>query len=170
MEGRHREAVQITRAALDNRRARSDPRIAALLHSRLAIGHARTGDPVAAGRSLLAAEQAYDRVSTEPAQPWLAFVSPAELSGLAAIAHQALGQYDRAEAATAQALHLLPASMRRNRAYYAVQRAELQLAQGDRERAAATVAAIDASSLDSRRITGRLAEVQHALTAQEPHP
>ena len=91
-EGRHRESVQINRAALDDRRARGNPRIAALLHARLAIGHARVGDPRAVGRSLLAAERAYDQVPAgEPAPAWLGFLSPAELSGLAAIAHQAMG-------------------------------------------------------------------------------
>ncbi|MEV6456532.1 MULTISPECIES: tetratricopeptide repeat protein [Streptomyces] len=166
MEGRHREAVQITRAALDNRRARQDPHIAALLHARLAIGQARTSDRTGAARSLLAAEQAYDRVDTAATAPtWLAFLSPAELSGLAAITHQALGQYDRAEASTAQALELLPPSMRRSRAYYGVQLAELQLARGEREQAAATVTRLDHSSLDSRRIADRLAAVRRTLTA-----
>jgi hypothetical protein len=166
MEGRHREAVQITRTALDNRRARQDPHISALLHARLAIGQARTADRTGAARSLLAAEQAYDRVNTTASAPtWLAFLTEAELSGLAAITHQALGQYDRAEASTVQALQLLPPSMRRSRAYYSVQLAELQLAQGEPERAAATVTALDHSSLDSRRIADRLAAVQRTLTA-----
>jgi tetratricopeptide (TPR) repeat protein len=166
MEGRHREAVQITRAALDNRRARQDPHISALLHARLAIGQARTTDRTGAARSLLAAEQAYDRVNpTAPAPAWLAFLSPAELSGLAAITHQALGQYDRAEASTAQALELLPPSMRRSHAYYSVQLAELQLGQGKRDQAVATVTTLDASSLDSRRIADRLAAVRRTLTA-----
>lgn len=164
--GRHREAVQITRAALDNRRARQDPRIAALLHARLAIGQARTGDRTGAARSLLGAEKAYDRVNPgQTVPPWLAFLSPAELSGLAAITHRALGQYDRAEAATVQALQLLPSAMRRNHTLYSVQLAELQLAQGEREQAAATVDAIDATSLDSRRISGRLSVLQRTLTA-----
>lgn len=171
MENRHREAVQITRAALTNRRTRQNPHLAALLHARLAIGQARTADRAGAARSLAAAERAYDHVDTAaPAPTWLAFLSPAELSGLAAITHQALGQYDRAEAATAQALHLMPASMRRSRAYYGVQLAELQLAQGEREKAAATASALDHSSLDSRRITDRLTTVRRTLTAQEPRP
>ncbi|MER0442984.1 twin-arginine translocation signal domain-containing protein [Streptomyces sp. Edi4] len=164
--GRHREAVQITRAALDTRRARQDPRIAALLHARLAIGQARTNDRTGAARSLLGAEKAYDRIDpTAPAPTWLAFLTPAELSGLAAIAHRALGRYDQAEAATAQALDLLPEPMRRNRTYYTVQLAELQLAQAKHEQAAATVADLDVASLDSRSITDRLDRVRTRLTA-----
>ncbi len=171
LEGRHREAVQITRAALDVRRVRQDPRIAALLHARLAIGRARTADRTGAARSLLAAEQAYDRVDAAgPAPSWLTFLSAGELSGLAAIAHQALGHYRPAQAATVQALHLLPPAMRRSRAYYGVQLAELHLARGEHEQAAHTVAALQHTSLDSRRITGRLAAVQRTLTLQEPRP
>ncbi|MGW1641500.1 hypothetical protein [Streptomyces lavendulae] len=164
-EGRHREAVQITQAALGTRRARQDPRISALLHARLAIGQARIADPAGAARSLLAAETAYDRAGDEPGPAWLGFLSPAELSGLAALAHQAMGRDDRAATATAQALSLLPAPMRRQRALYGVQLAELHLAQGHREEAAAALRAIDTSSLDSRRITDRLATLHRTLAA-----
>ncbi|MEU5436399.1 hypothetical protein AB0G73_23895 [Streptomyces sp. NPDC020719] len=162
IEGRHREAVRLTRTALDHRQVRQDPHLAALLHSRLAIGQATTADRTGAARSLLAAETAYDRVTTPP-QPWLAFLNEAEVSGLAAIAHTAMGRYAQAEAATTQALELLPGPMRRQRALYRVQLAELQLAQRENEQAAATVADLDTASLDSRRISARLAGVQHAL-------
>lgn len=162
IEGRHRQAVQLTRAALDDRRTRRDPRIAALLHCRLAVGQARTRDPKGAASSLLAAEKAYDRVTGEP-PAWLAFLGPAELSGLAAITHQALGDNARAAAATTQAIELLPPTMRRSRAYYGVQLAELQLVLGEREQAAATINGLDPRSLDSRRINSRLLTVQRTL-------
>lgn len=162
--GRHREALQITRAALNTRRTRQNPRIAALLYARLAIAQARTSDRTGAARSLLSAEKAYDRIVTDtPVPTWLAFLDPAELSGLAAIAHRALGRYDQAEHATVQALDLMPESMRRNRTYYTVQLAELQLAQGEREQAAASVAALDVAALGSRSITDRLADVRTRL-------
>jgi tetratricopeptide (TPR) repeat protein len=163
-EGRHREALQINRAALDSRQARQDPRIAALLHSRLAIGHARAGDHPAAARSLLAAETAHDRFDAAgSAPPWLRFLDAAEIAGLGAIAHQAMGRLPDAEIATAQALQLLAPNMRRNRVYYGVQLAELQVAQGDISRAKATVAAIDTTAVSSRRIGDRLATVHRAL-------
>ncbi|MFE5940175.1 transcriptional regulator [Streptomyces sp. NPDC056470] len=162
IEGRHRQAVQLSRAALDDRRARHDARISALLHCRLAVGQARTGDPKGAARSLLAAEKAYDGVSG-PAPAWLAFLTPAEISGLTAIALDALGDHARSAAATRQAIELLPVSMRRSRTFYGVQLAKLQLDLGEREQAAATVQTIDSSNLDSRRITTRLAAVQRTL-------
>ncbi|MFF9638731.1 hypothetical protein ACF1D2_29655 [Streptomyces bacillaris] len=163
-EGRHREALSITRAALESRTARQDPRISALLHSRLAVGHARLGDRRATARALLAAETAHDRFDTaEPAPPWLRFLDAAEIAGLAAIAHQATGRLPDAATATAQALRLLGPSMHRNRAYYGVQLAELQLAQGDTTGARATAASVDTVAVSSPRIADRLATVHRLL-------
>ncbi|MFD3644089.1 hypothetical protein [Streptomyces griseus] len=164
-EGRHREALNINRAALQSRQARQDPRIAALLHSRLAIGHARLGDPAACARSLLAAQKAHDHFdTTAPPPPWLRFLDAAEIAGLAAIAHRATGKLPDAERATAQALHLLSPSMHRNRAYYGIQLAQLQLAQGDTTTARATATAIDTTTVTSPRIAQRLATLHHQLT------
>ncbi|MFI9191135.1 hypothetical protein ACIG0A_17835 [Streptomyces californicus] len=165
-EGHHREALSINRAALQSRQARHNPRIAALLHSRLAIGHARLGDRRACARSLLAAQSAHDRFdTTAPPPPWLRFLDAAEISGLAAIAHRATGQLPDAEIATAQALNLLGPTLHRNRAYYRVQLAELQLAQGDTARARATATGIDTAAVSSPRIAQRLTAIHHQLTA-----
>ncbi|WP_405194474.1 hypothetical protein [Streptomyces anulatus] len=165
-EGRHREALTINHAALQTRQAHQDPRIAALLHSRLAIGHARIGDHSACARSLLAAEKTHDRFdTTAPPPPWLRFLDAAEIAGLAAIAHRATGRLPDAETATAQALRLLGPSMHRNRAYYGVQLAELLLAQGDTTRARATATAVDTTAVSSPRIAQRLATVHHKLAA-----
>ncbi|MEV5348928.1 hypothetical protein [Streptomyces achromogenes] len=166
IDGRHREALRVNRAALETRQARQDPRIAALLHSRLAIGHARAGDHPAAARAILAAEAALDRFDTAPPPPpWLRFLGAAEISGLAAIAHRAMGRLAEAERATAQALQLMPAAMRRNRAYYGVQLAELQVALGDLDQARTTVARIETTALSSQRIADRLTAVHRALDA-----
>ncbi|WP_241837723.1 hypothetical protein [Streptomyces sp. CB02115] len=165
-EGRHREALTINRAALESRQVRQSPRIAALLHSRLAIGHARTGDHGACARSLLAAEKAHDRFdTTAPPPPWLRFLDAAEIAGLAAIAHRATGRLPDAERATAQALVLLGPSMHRSKAYYGVQLAELQLAQGDTASARTTAAKVVTTAVSSPRIAQRLATVHHKLAA-----
>ncbi|WP_371621522.1 hypothetical protein OG245_00375 [Streptomyces sp. NBC_01116] len=161
-EGRHREALTINRAALQTRHARQDPRIAALLHSRL-------GDHSACARALLAAQKAHDRFDTTARPPpWLRFLDAAEIAGLAAIAHRATGRLPDAEKATAQALHLLGPSTHRNRAYYGIQLAQLQLAQGDTTSAKATAATVDTAAVSSPRIAQRLATVhRHLATAQE---
>ncbi|MEV0488771.1 hypothetical protein [Streptomyces atratus] len=163
--GHHREALRISQTALTSREARQDPRYAALLQSRLAIGHARTGNRPAAARALLAAQTAHDRIDpTEPAPRWLNFLTTAEVSGLAAITHQAMGHLANAETATSQALTLLEPGLRRSRAYYSVQLAELQIAQGNTTGARTTAAAVDTSQVSSQSITGRLAAVHHALS------
>ncbi|MFJ7258385.1 twin-arginine translocation signal domain-containing protein [Streptomyces sp. NPDC098085] len=162
--GHHREALRISQTALASRGARQDPRYAALLQSRLAMGHARTGDHPAAARALLAAQTAHDRINpTEPAPRWLNFLTAAEISGLAAITHQAMGHLADAETATTQALTLLEPGLRRSHAYYSVQLTELQIAQGNTAGARTTVAAIDTTKVSSQNSTGRLATVRRTL-------
>ncbi|MGY3056719.1 tetratricopeptide (TPR) repeat protein [Streptomyces sp. TE3672] len=164
--GHDREALRISQTALTSREARQDPRYAALLQSRLAISHARTGNRPAAARALLAAQAAYDRITpTEPAPRWLNFLTAAEISGLAAITHQAMGRLADAETATTQALTLLEPRLRRSRAYYSVQLAELQLAQGNTTDARTTATTIDTTHIGSRAITSRLATVHRTLAA-----
>ncbi|GAB2606439.1 hypothetical protein GCM10027168_44140 [Streptomyces capparidis] len=171
--GRHAEAARINRTALEDRQARAAvPLLAALMHARLADCSAALGQPAAMGRHLAAAERAYDRGErTANATPsWMAFLTPAELSGLAAIAHAAAGQYGRAEALTEQALGLLGPQFARNRAYYTVVLAEYQLAQHHIDQAAATAASIRADAVTSPRITARLEKVTAALTPRTGGP
>lgn len=165
--GRPAEAVRINRAALAERHLRSQPLIASLVHARLADCLAQTGDPQGMGRQLAAAERAYDRATLTDAPSWLAFLTPAEVSGLGAIAHQSAGQLRRAEEQTAQTLDLLSDGFNRNRAYYSVLLAELQLAQGELEQAAATASGIRTARISSSRITARLNRVTSASRSQE---
>jgi hypothetical protein len=165
--GQAAEAARINRAALTEPHLRTQPLITALLHARLADSLAQTRDTAGMGRQLAAAERAYDRAETAGVPSWLSFLTPAELSGLGAIAHQSAGQYARAERQAAQALGLLDARFSRNRAYYTVLLAELQLAQGHREQAAATAAEVPVSGVASSRITARLHRVVKAAQQQE---
>ncbi|MEU5231409.1 hypothetical protein AB0G82_19335 [Streptomyces anulatus] len=103
--------------------------------------------------------------TTAPPPPWLRFLDAAEIAGLAAIAHRATGRLPDAERATAQALRLLGPSMHRNRAYYGVQLAQLQLAQGDITSARATATAVDTTAVNSPRIAQRLATINSNLDA-----
>ncbi|MGC9541966.1 hypothetical protein [Streptomyces sp. UG1] len=168
--GRPAEAARINRAALTERHLRAQPLITALLHARLADCLAQTRDATGMGRQLAAAERAYDRADTVGAPSWLSFLTPAELTGLGAIAHQSAGQYARAEQQTAQALDLLDTRFSRNRAYYTVLLAELQLAQGHRGQAAETASTVPVSGVASSRITARLHRVAKAAQQQEGRP
>ncbi|WP_405721024.1 hypothetical protein [Streptomyces sp. NBC_00046] len=76
-----------------------------------------------------------------------------------------MGHLADAETATTQALTLLEPGLRRSHAYYSVQLAELQLAQGNTTDARTTAAAIDTTHVGSRAITGRLATVHRTLAA-----
>jgi hypothetical protein len=122
------------------------------------------------GRQLAAAERIYDRANPVGAASWLAFLTPAELSGLSAIAHQSAGLYARAEQQVAQTLDLLERRFTRNRTHYSVLLAELQLTQGDAARAAATAAHIQVSGVASSRITARLERVTAAAQHQGGRP
>jgi tetratricopeptide (TPR) repeat protein len=163
IDQRHREAVRISRSALDVRSIRNDARLTALLWARLATGQAHTGERIAASRSLVAAERALDGAGDDRPPQWLAVVDQAEISGLAGAAHQAMGKYDMAEATTTQALDLMSPMLRRNRAYYTVQLAELQFAHGRRDEAATVAASVDVSAIKSQRVAARLSAVQRAL-------
>lgn len=166
--GRPGEAARINRAALAERHLRTQPLITALLHARLADCLAQTGDLTGMGRHLAAAERTYDRADdTVTAPSSLAFLTPAELTGLGAIAHQSAGRYARAEQQTTQALDLLDVRFSRNRSYYTVLLAELQLTQGHKERAAATVSHIPASGVASSRIAARLKRVAEAAHQEQ---
>ncbi|MFG3090994.1 transcriptional regulator [Streptomyces antibioticus] len=164
------EAARINRAALSERHLRAAPLITSLLHSRLADCLAQINDPKGMGRQLAAAERVYDRADRTEAASWLAFLTPAELSGLGALAHQSAGLYGRAEEQVAHTLDLLDAKFVRNRAYYTVLLAELQLAQGDAERAVATVSGVQVSGVMSGRIADRMERVTAAAHKPEGRP
>ncbi|MDH6215993.1 hypothetical protein [Streptomyces pseudovenezuelae] len=161
---RDREALRIGRAAVETRQAKSDAWLMALLHCRQAVGHARTGDRTRAQRSLARAETAYERTRGQPAA-WLSFLTPAELTGLAGAAHQALGQYRRAEQLTASALQMLEPRFERNRVYYTVQYAQALLDEGDIEHAAAQAgeAITLAGRVQSERVQSKLGDLQGNL-------
>ncbi|MGW1024175.1 hypothetical protein ACWD4J_10715 [Streptomyces sp. NPDC002577] len=161
---RDQVALRIGRAAVETRQAKGDPWLMALLHCRQAVGHAHTGDRTRAERSLSRAETAYGRAQGKPAA-WLSFLTPAELTGLAGAAHQALGRHARAQQLTAAALGMLEPRFERNRVYYTVQRAQALLDGGDVEHAAAEAgkAVAIASRVQSERIRGKLGDLRQQM-------
>ncbi|GAA3099221.1 hypothetical protein ACFQ0X_08185 [Streptomyces rectiviolaceus] len=154
---RDQEALRIGRAAVETRQARQDPWLMSLLHCRQAVGHARVGERTRAERSLARAESVYGRTSGEPAA-WLSFLTPAELTGLAGAAHQALGRYGRAHELTASALDMLEPRFERNRVYYTVQSSQALLDGGEVEQAAAEarLAMAMGERVQSERVQGKL--------------
>lgn len=136
--GRTNEASAIARAGLASTVARRDPKVAALFHSRLALGHADRGEQGLTRRSLGMAEDALSRDDGRERPPWLDFFTPAELAGLGAMAYLTLGQYELADQRAREALATLPDTYTRNRIGYTVDLAEAQLGYRAVESACAT--------------------------------
>lgn len=112
--GHGAEAVAIARAALDATRNSRNPRLSALLHTRVALGHSVGGEKGRCGQSLHRAEQQLDRASDQVA-PWLAFCAPDELAGQIALCLYNLGDYAKAAQADRDSLALMqPDEFRRN--------------------------------------------------------
>jgi len=116
----------MARRALETTRTGRDPRLSALLHSRVALGHACQGEAGRAGHALVLAEKALDAPVPEPS-PWLAFVGPAEILSQASLSHHLLGRLGKAEQFERQALSLNPAAFQRNRFAGTVHLASCQL-------------------------------------------
>ncbi|MEC3997213.1 hypothetical protein VSR01_28405 [Actinacidiphila sp. DG2A-62] len=123
------QAVAIARHALDATRNRRDPRLSALLHARVALGQAVSGERGRAGQSLHRADLALDRATTTTA-PWLEFVGPAEITGQAALVDYHLGRYRTAADRDENALELLPTGFGRNSFATQVSLARNRLAAG----------------------------------------
>lgn len=169
--GRDQEALRVGRAAVETRQAKGDPWLMALLHCRQAVGYARTGAHSRAEQALSRAETAYGRAAGEP-DAWLTFLTPAELTGLAGAAHQALGLHRRAQQLTASALDLLAPQFERNRIYYTVQYAQALLSGGEVEQAVAEAARAVAVSgrVQSERVGGKLNDLRAAISRRRDVP
>ncbi|KPI08944.1 hypothetical protein OK074_3468 [Actinobacteria bacterium OK074] len=114
--GHGAEAVAIARAALDATRGRRDPRLSALLHSRVALGHSAERESGRCAQSLHRAEQEFDRASGQ-APAWLAFCGPDELAAQTALCFFNLGDYARAAEADRDALALMETDEFRRNAF-----------------------------------------------------
>ncbi|MEV7783537.1 hypothetical protein [Kitasatospora sp. NPDC088351] len=133
--GRVTETITIARLALDATRNARDHRLSALLHGRLALGYAASGQGAQCGTALARAETALDRIGTAPADAWLAFVGPGEVMAAAAMSYMDLKQPDRAAHQEEQAMKLLDPGFRRNKFATAVHLSECYLADGQVEQA-----------------------------------
>ncbi|MGW2870918.1 hypothetical protein [Kitasatospora sp. NPDC001225] len=136
--GRATETVTIARRALDATRNGRDHRLSALLHGRLALGYAASGESSRCATALARAEIALDRVSGATPPAWLAFVGPGELLGAVAMAHMDLGQADRAADQEEQGMRLLDPKFRRNRFAKLTHLSECYLAANEPEKAVNT--------------------------------
>lgn len=159
------EAVTMARRALETTRSGRDPRLTALLHSRVALGHACQGEAGRAERALVLAETAFDKASSEP-PAWLAFCGPAEILTQASLTRHRLGHLEAAKDLQHEALALLPPAFQRNRFTETVHLAFCQLdARHVSDAAASGEAALDLlPAVHSALWTGKLTDLRRQLT------
>ncbi|NUK23692.1 hypothetical protein [Streptomyces lunaelactis] len=117
--GRPREAISAAQGAQCAVRFFGSPRMLSLFAMREAGGWALLGDTSAADTAIVRAHQLYAKGPSSDADPtWLEFYTPAELSGLEALARADLDQHDRAAAGAEHAVLLHGDRFARNRALY----------------------------------------------------
>ncbi|KUJ37185.1 hypothetical protein ACZ90_69650 [Streptomyces albus subsp. albus] len=132
------EAVSIARAALDQTRGRRDGQLSALLHTRVANGLALQGESGWCARSLLRAEQSFDRQAGGEPQRWMGFFNVGEVAASTALCHLDLHQYDKAVDAAREALGIVQSTtFRRNQLACQVRLGRSLAAAGDLEEAMA---------------------------------
>lgn len=162
--GHSGEAVSIARAALDETRGRRDGRLSSLLHTRVAQGHSLQGEAGWCGRSLLRAEQEYDRGPSD--QSWLHFYNPGEVHSAASLCYRNLGQHAKSVDAAREALSVIQATaLRRNQlaAHARLGRCLLSAGEPDEAIASGDKALDLMSDVESPRITMRVKELRDNL-------
>ncbi|WP_261566388.1 hypothetical protein [Frankia gtarii] len=140
--------------------------VRALLFSRLARGHALLGDGRACEKAIASSEQAWGNREDLAGPRWCYWVDSAALLGDAGRAKLDLGQRRAAETDLERALRMLGDSQTRNRSLHLTSLAEIRIASGDVDGAAAVV--LDAVALldriDSVRTRCRLQRLEVAFT------
>lgn len=136
--GDHAYAHVMSKSGTVSAAARTNPRVSALFHARVALGHAYRGELGMAQRALGRAEDALARVTPDtPTPPWLRFFNQAELAAIAARTYQALGRYQQAARQGELATSQVPPGYVRNRTLYMLGLADSLLSGREVEQAAA---------------------------------
>jgi tetratricopeptide (TPR) repeat protein len=136
--GEYAHALSVSKGSLHSTAARSNPRVTALFHARVAHGHGFRGELGMAQRCLGRAEDALARVDQDtPTPTWLRFFNESELAALAALSYQALGRYKLAAEAGERATGKVLPGYIRNRTLYTIGLADAHLASREVEEAAA---------------------------------
>lgn len=149
------EKLAAAQAANASVAARSDPFFRSMGRVRLALAHSSSGDPQAAKRALVAAQESLRKAAEDERPRWTAFYGPAELNHLAAIILNHNGESAEAEAMAHRALAKIPAEFQRNRALATCQLAFAQLRQSEPEQATNTAATVF-TIMDGAPLPGRM--------------
>lgn len=136
--GDHAYAHLMATSGLNSTAGRTNPRVKALFHARVAHSHALRGELGMAERELGRARDALARVTTNtPAPPWLQFFNQAELAALAALTYCALGRYRLASEQSTVATRDVQPGYVRNQTLYTLGLVDSLLSKREVEHAAA---------------------------------
>jgi transcriptional regulator with XRE-family HTH domain len=144
------------------------PKVASMLHTRLARARAKLGHRQEAQTALDASRHRYAAAAHEPEPLWISYVDDVELSAQQGACYLDLGMYEEATTAMMSAISLLDSTKPghlRDRVHYMSRLAKANLARGEIAAACAVGhEAIDAiESIGSRRILDRLEEFDTSL-------
>lgn len=162
--GQHAQAIAIAEAAREGVRG-GDERVLAMLTLRQARTHASRGDVPETERLLARAETHMEQVNNDGTPSWAAYFDDAEFSAQAGACYFLLGKYRTSEPLLERALAQQPDERSRDRATYAIWRAEGALHMGELERACAHVSSAipDLIGAVSPRNRTRLANLHRRL-------
>lgn len=171
--GRGRDAVDLARAAQRSAAGWATPRRTALLHLRVARGHAVTPDLGGLRRELASAYHFFDKGPHEDDPPWFGnFFTETGFAGFEAICYEDLGVLDRAVALYRDVHDRADPGRQRKSAYYTVRLGQALLRQGDATGAGEI--GIEAlplvSAIRSGRIGHRLAVLRSGLAPHRSSP
>ena len=163
------DAVRIAQVGLTHaERGPARQRLSARLHAMSARGFAMQGDAEASRQALIDAERVLERLHEDAPAEWISQFDEASLAGEAALCYDALGDRYQAERQARRVLELRVGDRVRSRAFGQLTLAEVLVGGGEIDEAAALGREIcaAASSLTSKRVRRRLAELQVTL---RPH-
>lgn len=167
--GQYAQAIALAEAASEGVRG-TDDRVLAMLTVRQARTHASRGDRADTERLLARAETHMERANAGTPS-WAVYFDDAEFHAQAGACYLLLGQYRTSDRLLERALALQPDERSRDRATYAIWRAECALHLGDVERACAYVngAIPDLEGAVSRRNRTRLTGLHGNLRPYARH-
>ncbi|MEU9504811.1 hypothetical protein AB0D32_00825 [Micromonospora sp. NPDC048170] len=159
------EALHAAEAALRSSAGWGTPRLATLLHLRIARTYAALNDMSGFHRAMSKAHREFERGASEDDMPFLHFVTAQEVKGIEGLAYLALGRPERAASAFRTITENPSPVLRRNQIYYSVQLADAAYRQGNLDEAAYTAMSLlpDIGQVSSARVSLHLAQIRSNL-------
>ncbi|MEO3781606.1 hypothetical protein ABGB16_33525 [Micromonospora sp. B11E3] len=159
------ESRHSAEAALRSSAGWGTPRLATLLHLRIARTYATLNDMSGFNRAMSRAQREFERGANEDDMPFLHFVTAQEIKGIEGLSYLALDRPERAADAFRTITENPSPALRRNRIYYSVQLADAACRQGNLDEAAHTAMNLlpEIDQVSSGRVSRLFAQVRSSL-------